>query len=161
VFDPIPLLRQLKAHNVEFIVVGGLAMVTHGSAHVTLDLDVCYSRTSQNIAALAAALAPLHPYLRGAPRGLPFQLDAATIHAGLNFTLDTDEGPLDVLGEVSGIGSYDQALAQSAEYLVHDLHVRVISLPALIASKRAAGRTKDKVHLRELEELRKLKEADE
>jgi hypothetical protein len=136
-------------------------MVTHGSAHVTTDLDVCYARTPTNIAALVSALLPINPYLRGAPRGLPFHWDAPTIQAGSNFTLDTDVGPLDVLGEVSGIGGYDQALAQSAEYLVQDLLVRIISLPALIASKKAAGRPKDKDHLRELEELRKLLDAGE
>ena len=159
--DPEPLLRQLKKHQVEFVVIGGMAMVTHGSAHITSDLDICYERTPQNISALAEALTPFHPYLRGAPRGLPFNFDAQTIQAGLNFTLETDAGLLDVRGEVSGVGGFDQAIAQSKEYLVYGVPVRVLSLNALIASKKAAGRVKDQTHLLELEELRKLNEASE
>ena len=58
------------------------------------DLDICYRRTPGNIQAVAAAFAPLHPYLRGAPAGLPFRFDARTIQSGLNFTLATDHGDL-------------------------------------------------------------------
>src|SRR6266849_4201553 len=128
--EPEALLRQLVEYQVEFVMIGGLAMVVHGSAHITEDLDVCYSRTQKNIAALAGALAPLHPYLRGAPPGLPFHFDIPTIQAGLNFTLISDFGELDVLGEVTGIGKYEQALAQSEEKTVYGLKVPVLSLDA-------------------------------
>lgn len=159
-FDAEPLLRRLRNHHVEYVVIGGLAMVTHGSAHITRDLDICYSRTPKNIAALVAALVPLHPYLRGAPPGLPFRFDEATIKAGLNFTLETDLGLLDVLGEVAGIGGHEQAVAQSQEFEVYGIAVRVLSLDALIASKKAAGRPKDQSHILELEELKKLNQPE-
>jgi hypothetical protein len=136
-----------------------MAMVSHGSAHVTDDLDVCYSRTEKNIAAVAAALADLHPYLRGVPEGLPFRWDIATIQAGLNFTLRTDLGPVDFLGEVAGVGSYEQVLAQSEEQEIYGIPVRVLSLDGLIAAKKAAGRNKDQAHVLELEELKKLRDA--
>jgi hypothetical protein len=84
------ILRSLVASKVEFVVVGGVAMITHGSSHVTDDLDICYRRTSENIARLVGAIAPLKPYLRGAPEGLPFRFDAATIISGLNFTLTSE-----------------------------------------------------------------------
>jgi hypothetical protein len=158
-FDPATVLRHLLDHQVEFVVIGGLAMRTHGSAYLTEDLDICYQRTAKNIAALAAGLAPLHPYMRGAPPDLPFKFDPPTIQAGLNFTLTTDAGDVDVLGEVAGIGNYDQALARSAEHLLLGMTVRVLSLDGLIASKKAAGRGKDRDHVRELEELKKLKDA--
>jgi hypothetical protein len=158
-FDPAGILQQLLSHQVEVVVIGGLAMITHGSAYVTRDLDLCYRRTDTNIAALAQALAPLHPYLRGAPRGLPFSLDPATIKAGLNFTLTTDLGDLDLLGEIAGVGNAEQVFAHSEEHTLFGLKVRVLSLDALIASKKAAGRLKDRNHLLELEELKKLKEA--
>jgi predicted nucleotidyltransferase len=157
--DAPGIVRQLTEHGVEFVVVGGLAMIAHGSTYLTKDLDICYSRTSANLAALAAALVPLHPYLRGAPPGLPFRFDVPTLLAGLNFTLDTDRGPLDLLGEVSGIGFYPQALAQSEEKVMFELPVRVLSLDGLIAAKKAAGRGKDQQHVRELEELKKLLDA--
>ena len=100
----------------------------------------------------------IHAYLQGAPRGLPFKTDVPTLQAGLNFTLETDSGDFDVLGEVSGVGGYAQALAQSQEKEMYGCKVRVLSLDALIAAKRQP-RNKDKSHLLELEALKKLRDA--
>jgi len=157
--DAPALLRRLTSHRVEFVLIGGLAMIAHGSAYITKDLDVCYSRKPANIAALVSALTPLHPYLRGAPPGLPFRWDAPTIQAGLNFTLITDLGDLDLLGEISGIGGYDQAVLQSEERNIYDLTIRILTLDGLIAAKKAAGRAKDLGHILELEELKKMRDA--
>ena len=157
--DPAPLLRLLTEKHVEFVIIGGLAMRAHGSAHLTEDLDICYSRAPQNLKALAVALAPVHPYLRGAPPGLPFRLDEATLQAGLNFTLTTNCGWIDLLGEVSGIGPYEKVAAQSVEQQLFDLPIRVLSLDGLITAKRAAARNKDRTHLFELEELKKMRDA--
>jgi hypothetical protein len=157
-FDAPGIVRQLVAEKVEFVVVGGLAMAVHGSSYLTKDLDVCYNRTAANMAAIVAALAPLHPYLRGVPPGLPFRLDVPTLQAGLNFTFITDLGDLDLLGEVSGIGDYSKVLAQSQERAMFGMQVRVLSLDGLIAAKKAAGRNKDRNHVLELEELKKLRE---
>lgn len=155
-FDAPAIVRSLTEHHVEFVIIGGLAMIARGSAHLTKDVDICYKRTPDNLAALVAALAPLHPYLRGAPPGLPFQVDVPTLQAGLNFTLITDCGPLDLLGEVSGVGDYTEVLEQSSEELMLGMKVRVLSIDGLIASKKAAGRIKDHGHLLELIELKKI-----
>jgi hypothetical protein len=157
--DAPAIIQLLAANQVECVVIGGQAMRAQGSAHVTEDADFCYRRTPENIARLAAALAPIHPYLRGAPLGPPFRFDAPTIQAGLNFTLTTDTGELDFLGEVSGVGNYEQVVAQSEEKDVFGFKVRILSLEGLIAAKRAAGRVKDRLHLLELEELKKLRDA--
>jgi hypothetical protein len=77
----------------------------------------------------------------------------------LNFTLVTDLGDIDLLGEVSGVGGYEQALAQSVEKVVFGYTVRILSIESLIAAKKAAGRIKDRLHVLELEELRKLRDA--
>ena len=159
--DAPPIIRLLLDNKVEFVVIGGLAMSLHGSAYVTMDLDLCYRRTPGNLAALAAALAPIHPYLRGVPPGLPFRLDVPTLQAGLNFTLTTDHGDLDLLGEVSGVGSFDAVLAQSDDQSAFGMTFRVLSLDGLIAAKRAAGRVKDRNHLLELEALKKLRDTSE
>src|SRR2546421_7774927 len=92
----IPLLAQAQ---VEFIIIGGVAARVHGSARLTEDLDIAYRRTHENIQRLVQAPAPYDPYLRGAPRGLPFKLDERTILNGLNFTLTTNPGSIDFLGE--------------------------------------------------------------
>ena len=148
------LLILLRDAGVEFVVVGGLAATAHGSARLTRDVDVVYARTPQNIAKLIAALQPHAPYLRGAPPGLPFRWDAETIHRGLNFTLTTTLGSLDLLGEIVGGGTYQDILPESIEIKVFGISCRCLDLDALIRVKRAAGRPKDLEVLAELEALR-------
>jgi hypothetical protein len=72
------LIHRLSEARVQFVVIGGFAGTLHGSPRVTVDLDLVYARDADNLQRLARALAPLSPYLRGAPPGLPFRLDAAT-----------------------------------------------------------------------------------
>jgi hypothetical protein len=151
-------LRILSEARVEFVLIGGVAMVFHGSASVTKDTDVCYSRTSQNLQRLASALSPLHPRLRGAPENLPFRFDAETLARGLNFTLSTDLGPLDLLGEVAGLGTFDQVNSHAEPVQLFGLTCLVLSLRGLIQSKRAAGRPRDLAALPELEALLELRE---
>lgn len=150
------ILNRLHTAGVEFIIVGGVAATLHGSARVTIDLDVMYRHSDENIARLVMALAPLAPYLRGAPPGLPFVLDAPTVKAGLNFTLDTSAGPLDLLGEMAGVGRYEDAVPHTMRMDVTGDEVLVIDLEGLIRAKRAAGRPKDLEVLAELEILRDL-----
>ncbi|HEX7706140.1 MAG TPA: hypothetical protein VF701_06730 [Thermoanaerobaculia bacterium] len=151
------ILPLLADGSVEFIVVGGTAANIHGSARVTADLDVLYRRTRENLARLVAALGPLKPYLRGAPRGLPFRWDEETVQRGLNFTLTTEGGDIDLLGEMAGVGTWAEAIPRSFELAFRGVTVRVIELDALIAAKRAAGRPKDFEVLAELEVIREEK----
>src|SRR6516165_6625971 len=104
------ILPLLVRNGVRFIVIGGGAAIAHGLARPTYDVDVVYARDSENIRNLANCLQDRPPYLRGAPPGLPFRWDEQTIKAGLNFTLSTTLGDLDLLGEVSGGGGYEQLL---------------------------------------------------
>ncbi len=147
-------LQELHRSGVEFIVIGGVAATIHGSARVTQDLDIVYARTPENFARLAAALAPHAPYLRGAPPGLPFRWDAETIRRGLNFTLTTTLGDVDLLGEIVGGGGYADLLPHSQIVKVSGLDYRCLSLARLIHVKRAAGRPKDLEAIAELEALR-------
>ena len=118
------------------------------------DLDVVYARNGENLTCLAEALAPLDPYLRGAPPGLPFKLDAATLGRGLNFTLTTALGDLDLLGEITGGGRYEDLVPHSAELTLFGLPCLCLGLDRLIRVKRAAGRPKDLEAIAELEALR-------
>lgn len=148
------LLPALVEHQVEFILIGGGAALAHGSARATYDVDVVYSRKDENIRRLVAALGPHAPYLRGAPAGLPFRFDAPTIRAGLNFTLTTALGDIDLLGEVLGGGTYEQLLPHTIEVESFGVSYRCVTLDRLIAMKRAAGRTKDFEAIAELEAIR-------
>ncbi|MBV9886319.1 MAG: hypothetical protein JO119_07225 [Acidobacteria bacterium] len=150
-------LTALYDAAVEFVIIGGAAMQLQGSAYMTQDLDFCYSRSKPNCNALARAIAPFHPKLRGPDSPLPFAFDAKTIERGLNFTLDTDLGPLDFLGEVSGLGNYEAVKAVSDTLNIHGFDCLVLSVSGLIKAKRAAGRAKDLSMITELEGLLDLK----
>jgi predicted nucleotidyltransferase len=151
-------LLVLADAQVRFVIVGGLAITIHGSAYVTFDLDFCYARDRENLSRLATTLRPYNPRLRGAPEGLPFRFDEETLRCGPNFTLTTDLGDIDLLGEVSGIGDYSASLAASTPVELFGTSFDVLTLEALIISKRAAGRPKDIQVLPELEALREATE---
>jgi len=156
--DLARILKQLTSFEVEFVVIGGVAAAAQGSVRPTFDLDICYRRTSENLERLAEALAPLHPKLRDVPNDVPFQWDARTLASGLHFTLQTDAGAVDLLGEVTGLGTYDQVLAASEILELYGIPVHVLTLEGLIAAKRATGRPRDREHLLELEALLELRE---
>jgi hypothetical protein len=145
------LLQALSSHNVEFVIVGGAAAVAHGSGRLTYDLDIVYRRTPGNLKRLVEALQPIHPYLRNVPPGLPFLWDAKTLRRGLNFTLMTDVGDLDVLGEITGGGSYGELLPHTITLDPFGIPCRCLTLSKLIEVKRAAGRVKDLEAIAELE----------
>lgn len=147
------LLRALEAEAVEFIIIGGAAGIAHGSARMTLDLDIVYRRTRENLERVARALAPFEPYLRNVPRGLPFQWDVHTLSRGLNFTLVTSAGDLDIFGEIAGGGTYDSLLPDTILLEPFGIPCRCLDLKRLIAVKRAAGRAKDLEAIAELESL--------
>jgi predicted nucleotidyltransferase len=147
------ILPLLVRNHVEFIVIGGGAALAHGAARATYDVDVVYGRTPENLRKIVTALRPYHVYLRGAPPGLPFQLDEKTLQAGLNFTLTTSLGDLDLLGEVAGGGTYEQLLTSTEEMETFGVPCRFVGLEKLIQLKRAAGRPKDLEVIAELQAL--------
>jgi predicted nucleotidyltransferase len=147
------LLRVLARGGVEFIVVGGAAATAHGASRLTIDLDVVYHRSRDNIRSLVAALAPYDPYLRGAPPGLPFRWEDSVIHRGLNFTLTTAIGELDLLGEITGGGTYEDLVAHAVRLELYGIECLCLGLERLIHVKRAAGRPKDFEGIAELEAI--------
>jgi hypothetical protein len=133
--------------------VGGVAARAHGSSRLTDYIDISYARTPDNLARLVKALAPLKPYLRGAPPRLPFEWSVATLRAGLNFTLTTSAGAIDLLGEITGGGQYADLLPHALTITIFGRDVQLLDLPWLIRVKRAAGRPKDFEVIAELEAL--------
>jgi predicted nucleotidyltransferase len=147
------LLQTLDDHGVQFIVVGGAAAIAHGSSRLTQDLEIVYSRATGNLTRLVDVLAPLKPYLRGAPPGLPFIWDRSTLERGLNFTLLTSIGELDLLGEIPGGGKHEDLVDEAIELRMSQTKCLCLSLTQLIRAKRAAGRPKDLDALAELEAI--------
>ena len=152
-------LKVLVEADVRFVVVGAFAAVAHGSSQVTRDLDICYERTTENMRRLASALAPYHPRLRGIEQDLPFVLDLQALSQGMNFTLQTDLGDLDLMGQLSGVGGFDALLRDAKTVHLYEYNVCIASLDAVIDSKRAAGRPKDLSAIPELEALKELQVA--
>ncbi len=155
------LLTALNDADVQCIIVGGLAATVHGSSRLTQDVDVVYSRQNENIERVIAALAPLNPYLRGAPPGLPFEWSPATLRRGLNFPLTTDAGDIDLLGEITGGGTYEDLAPHGVTVTMFGRDHRCLDLPMLIQTKRAAGRPRDLEAIAELELLRDETDKDE
>ncbi len=146
-------VQALCDAGVEFVVIGGVSAAFHGSARITYDLDICYSRESGNLRRLAAALAPFHPRLRGFPDALPFVWDEVTLRNGTVFTLHTDIGEIDLLAEVAGLGSFAEVKKHAIALEAFERDVFSLDLPGLIRAKKAAGRDKDLAALAELESL--------
>jgi hypothetical protein len=148
---PLKLFSELE---VECVIVGEIAACLHGATALTTNLDICYARSSANLERLATALQSVHARLRNAPEDIPFILDAETLRRGLNFTFATDVGSLDLLGEVRGVGSYDDVLAGADRFELFGYQFAVIEIDKLIAAKNAAGRAKDLISVVELEAIR-------
>ena len=149
------------AHGVDFVVVGGIAGIARGSAYMTNDLDIAYSRDTENLERLAGALTELDARLRGAPADVPFILDAATLRQGAHFTFDTSMGPFDVLDRPDGSPRYEDLKQRAGDAQdVDGVPVHVASIDDLIAMKESTGRPRDTVIASELrmlaDEIRKL-----
>ncbi len=154
--DFVRLFGVLHNGRVEYIIVGGVAATVHGSSRLTQDIDICYSRTSANLQRIFRALRPLKPYPRGAPRGLPFEWSAATLNAGLNFTLTTTAGDIDLLGELIGGGTYHDLIDHTIDVTLFGHRTKCLNLEWLIATKRAAGRPRDLEAIAELQALKEI-----
>lgn len=147
------MISGLVEADVRFVVIGGVAGAAHGSARVTVDLDICYAATVGNRERLASRLAAWKAYPRGIEPGLPFLMDARTLKDSEVLTLTTSRGDLDCLQQVAGVGDYAACAAKSERVTVDEVTFRVLNLDALIVAKRAAGRARDRDHLVELEAL--------
>jgi hypothetical protein len=145
-FDAKPILRKLLEHDVDFVLIGGLAGIARGSSYPSYDVDIAYARDAANLKRLASALRELGASLRGAPRNLPFKLDARTLKTGGHFTFETPYGSLDILTDPDGAPPYDKLKAAAGEPAeVEGELIFVASIDHLIAMKEASARTKDKL----------------
>src|SRR4051812_24465797 len=157
-FDAFAILAVLHRHEVQFVVIGGIAGNLLGSNILTNDLDICFARDRQNTRRLAVALNEIHARLRNFPSDLPLAVDEHALRLGETFTFETDFGHFDCLGNPSGTDGYIQ-LRTAAECLdINGAPTYVASLPDLIRMKEAADREKDRWALVTLRAMQKLRE---
>lgn len=158
----VPAIQSLFKNEVEFVILGGVAIGFHGSSYVTQDLDFCYRRNKENLKKIVSALSQFKPRPRDFPENLPYIFDETTLQNATNFTFGTEVGDIDLLGEVAGIGNYLAVEKMSVPMQIFDCELKVLSVEGLILAKRAAGRPKDLFVLPELEAMQEtLKKQDD
>lgn len=155
--DATELLRRLTARGVDFVVIGGIAAVLHGSARITQDLDVCFATDDGNLLTLGRVLTDLGARLRGVAEDVPFVADAPTLRRVEVLTLVTELGALDVLARPSGAPGYERLRQRADRFELDTFTVLVASIDDLLAMKRAAGRPKDLADVVELEAIVQLR----
>ena len=148
------LVLRLHKHGCQFVIVGGFGAVSLGSSLVTRDVDLACDLSPDNLLRAWQALDGLHPVHRMTPDRQPFTREQAGRGDWNNLYLATDLGQLDLLGEVKGIGDFKQCLANSDPLMISGSEIRVLTLEAMITSKRAMGRPRDLHTVLELEVIR-------
>jgi hypothetical protein len=151
-FDPVGLLGVLVEHDVEFVLVGGVAARLRGAPLLTQDVDVTPATDAANLQRLAAALSALDAKLRTAtdPTGVAVPFDGGFLESASMWTLTTALGDLDLVMVPSGTAGYRDLLKDAERIQISvdpELSVMVASLADVIRSKEAAGRDKDRAAL--------------
>lgn len=154
-FDPRAIFDVLDRHEVRYVLIGGMAAILHGAAHVTTDVDVVPQDARDNLQHLSAALKELNARIRvrGEPDGVPFDHSGESLARVRTWNLQTDLGDLDITFEPSGTRGYDD-LRRDAEVMhLRSGDVTVASLADVVRSKEAADRPRDRAVLPGLREL--------
>jgi len=154
--DFLSLLERLVQAQVDFVLVGGFAGVVHGCTYVTQDIDICCDFSGGNLLRLQEALSEAHPVHRMTPGRKKLELNETNCRTLKNLYLDTDIGQLDCLSFVDGVGDFEHIKNASVPIKVADMQIKVLSLDALIASKKALNRPRDQEAVRQLKAIKEL-----
>jgi hypothetical protein len=154
--DFFNLLQRLFKAGVDFVIVGGFAGVVYGCTYLTQDIDICCDFSPDNLLLLQKALSDVHPVHRQTPKRQKLNLTKANCAEYKNLYLDTDIGQLDCLGFIDGIGNYQKVNQASEVIRVEDMKLRVLQLDALIKTKKAMNRPRDREAVLQLEAIKKF-----
>jgi hypothetical protein len=149
------LLRHLVQADVDFVVIGGVAVIVQGSPRFTKDLDICYATDPANLDRLGALLVKLGAQLRGVEEDLPFVPDGRTLAYAQMLTLSTRDGDINLLVDPDGSPGYAALRRKASRIELDGITVPVASIENMIAMKSAAGRPQDLVDLESLEVARR------
>jgi predicted nucleotidyltransferase len=154
--DFTEILKVLFRHEVEFILVGGLAAIVQGAPVLTFDLDIVFLKTPENLPRLFAALQEIDArYLD--PAGRHIVPDAKKLASFKMHQLVTSLGPLDVMETIGAGMSYSDLVDDTQISEVAGVNVRVLGLKTIILSKEQANRDKDRATLHVLRRTLQLK----
>jgi hypothetical protein len=152
------LLRRLKDSGLDFVVIGGVCVVYHGAPLATFDLDICCPFGEENVLKIESAVKDLNPVHRLTANKLSLEMTRDAFRDLKNIYLQTDLGKLDCLGEVAGVGNFDEVKKQSVVASLSYGEFRFMNIDALIASKKAVGREHDWAAVRRLVAIKERKE---
>lgn len=150
-FQLTSLLRRLVAAGVDFVVVGGVAVVVQANPRYTKDLDICYALDQDNLDRLGTVLIELQARLAMIDEDVPFVPDGRTLRQTRILTLTTNEGDIDLLAKPDGCPDYETLRERASNIDIDGVQVLIASIEDLIAMKRAAGRPQDLIDVEALE----------
>jgi hypothetical protein len=155
------LIDRLCDNGVEFVIIGGLAGTIHGTTRITQDVDICCKFTAGNLLKLYSAVKDVHPVHRINPKRPILVLNSQNADKFKNLYLGTDIGQLDCLDEVKGIGKFDDVCKNAISIQIGDRVYQVLSLDALIKSKKSLNRLQDKQDILQLQAIKETKQREE
>jgi hypothetical protein len=150
------LLRTLTGQGIDYVVIGGVAAILHGSVRLTDDVDICAELTHENAVRIIRAFAHLNPRWRMRPDLPVIAEDSGNLVGLKNMYLLTDLGQIDILGELPGVCAYEEARRTAVQVQARGLTLNVLDIDRLIAAKRFANRPKDRPAVDELELMREI-----
>jgi predicted nucleotidyltransferase len=159
--DVSSLLGRLVEAGVDFVVIGGVAVIAHGYVRNTEDLDICYSPAQDNLEALGATLLEIDARLRNIDEEIPFVPDARTLRRTQILTLDTRDGGLDLLVDPDGSPGYDALKANASHIDFDGAEILISSVEDLLSMKRAAHRPKDEADIEALTAILRMRRPPE
>jgi hypothetical protein len=159
-YRPAALVQALVQGGVDFVIVGGVAVILQAMPRFTKDLDICYSTEQDNLDALGSVLVALGARLRGIPEKVPFVPDGRTLRQTQIMCLTTPIGDIDLLVKPDGAPSYNTLRRRADVMELSGQSVRIASVEDMLAMKRAAGRPQDLVDLESLEATRRQRRRD-
>ncbi len=151
------LIERLFKADVDFVIIGGFAGIVYGCTYVTQDIDVCCDFSAANLLRLQKAITDLQPVHRMTPKRPKLELTEENCSQYKNLYLDTDIGQLDCISFIDSVGGYEKVKQNSNLIEVDDMQFRVLNLDALIETKKAMNRPRDKETVLQLEAIKKLK----
>jgi nucleotidyltransferase AbiEii toxin of type IV toxin-antitoxin system len=159
-YHPSTLVQALVDGGVDFVIIGGVAVVLRAMPRFTKDLDICYSPAQDNLDALGGVLVALKARLRGIADTVPFVPDGRTLLQTQIVCLTTTAGDIDLLVEPGGAPGYDTLRERAGVMELGGRSVRIASIEDLLAMKRSSGRPQDLADIESLEVARELGQAD-
>lgn len=150
-YQPAALVRALVKGDVDFVIIGGIAVVLQAMPRFTKDLDICYSTAPSNLEALGNVLVGLKARLRGIAEEVPFVPDARTLTQTQILCLTTPTGDIDLLVNPDGAPTYDTLRRRADIMELGGQSVRIASIEDMLAMKRAAGRPQDLIDIESLQ----------